>query len=68
MLLDQAGRYVLLVDSEKKVEQRRVTLGVVQGRDVVVTDGLKAGELVIVGGIQKVRPGQIVTSNVVPGT
>jgi membrane fusion protein (multidrug efflux system) len=68
VLLDQAGRYVLLVDAEKKVEQRRVTIGVEQGRNVVVTDGLKAGELVIVEGIQKVRPGQVVTANVVPGT
>jgi hypothetical protein len=32
-----------------------------------VTDGLKEGELVIVEGIQKVHPGQIVTANVVPG-
>ena len=68
VLLDQAGRYVLLVDADKKVEQRRVTVGVEQGRNVVVTDGLKAGELVIVEGIQKVRPGQVVTANVVPGT
>jgi membrane fusion protein (multidrug efflux system) len=68
ILLDQAGRYVLLVDAEKKVEQRRVTVGVAQGRNVVVTDGLQAGELVIVEGIQKVRPGQVVTANVVPGT
>jgi membrane fusion protein (multidrug efflux system) len=68
VLLDQAGRYVLLVDAEKKVEQRRVTIGVEQGRNVVVSDGLKAGELVIVEGIQKVRPGQVVTANVVPGT
>jgi len=52
----------------KKVEQRRVTVGVEQGRNVVVTDGLKAGELVIVEGIQKVRPGQVVTANVMPGT
>src|SRR5258707_4097178 len=44
VLLDQAGRYVLLVDAAKKVEQRRVTLGVEQGRNVVVTDGLKEGE------------------------
>ncbi len=51
--LDQAGHYVLLVDSAKKVELRRVTTGVEQGRDVVVTEGLKEGELVIVEGIQK---------------
>ena len=59
--LDQAGRYVLLVDGAKKVELRRVTTGVEQGRDIVVTSGLKEGEQVIVEGIQKVRPGQVVT-------
>jgi membrane fusion protein (multidrug efflux system) len=68
VLLDQAGRYVLLVNPEKKVEQRRVTLGIEHGRNVVVTEGLKPGELVIVEGLQKVRPGQIVTANVVPGS
>jgi membrane fusion protein (multidrug efflux system) len=67
VLLDQAGRYVLVVDAAKKVEQRRITTGVEQGRDIVVTDGLKEGELVIVEGIQKVHPGQVVTANVVPG-
>ena len=65
--LDQAGHYVLLVDETKKVDLRRVTTGTEQGRDVVVTDGLKEGELVIVEGIQKVRPGQVVTATVVPG-
>jgi membrane fusion protein, multidrug efflux system len=65
--LDQAGRYVLLVDQAKKVELRRVTTGVEQGRDIVVTDGLKEGEMVIVEGIQKVHPGQVVAASVVPG-
>ena len=65
--LDQAGRYVLVVDETKKVELRRVTTGVEQGRDVVVSDGLKEGELVIVEGIQKVRPGQVVAASLVPG-
>ncbi len=68
VLLDQAGRYVLVVDATKKVEQRRVTTGAEQGRDIVVTDGLKEGEQIIVEGIQKVRPGQVVTTTVVPGT
>jgi membrane fusion protein (multidrug efflux system) len=65
--LDQAGSYVLLVDDAKKVELRRVTTGAEQGRYVVVTDGLKEGEMVIVEGIQKVHPGQVVTATVVPG-
>jgi membrane fusion protein, multidrug efflux system len=65
--LDQAGRYVLVVDDAKKVELRRITTGVEQGRYVVVTDGLKEGEMVIVEGIQKVRPGQVVAATVMPG-
>jgi membrane fusion protein, multidrug efflux system len=63
---DQAGHYVLVVDDAKKVELRRVTTGAEHARDVVVTQGLKQGELVIVEGIQKVRPGQIVSASVVP--
>lgn len=65
--LDQAGRYVLVVDEAKKVELRRVTTGVEQGKDVVVSDGLKEGEQVIIEGIQKVRPGQVVTASTLSG-
>ena len=61
--LDQAGRYVMVVGPDKKVEQRRITTGVEQGRDIVVTEGLKEGELVIVEGIQKVHPGLVVATN-----
>jgi membrane fusion protein, multidrug efflux system len=67
VLLDQSGRYVMVLGDDKKVEQRRVTTGTEQGRDVEVTDGLKQGELIIVEGLQKVRPGQIVTATVAPG-
>ena len=65
--LDQAGSYVLVVDQASKVEQRRITTGVEQGRDIVVTDGVREGEYIIVEGIQKVRPGQVVASTIVPG-
>jgi len=65
--LDQAGSYVLVVDPSKKVEQRRVTTGTDQGTGVAVTSGLKEGELVIVEGMQKVRPGQTVAATVAPG-
>jgi membrane fusion protein (multidrug efflux system) len=63
--LDQAGHYVMVVDDAKKVEQRRIETGVEQGRDVVVKQGLKQGELVIVEGIQKVHAGQVVSASVV---
>jgi membrane fusion protein, multidrug efflux system len=65
--IDQAGRYVLVVDDAKKVELRRVTTGAEQGTDIVITGGLKKGELIIVEGIQKVRPGQVVAATPMPG-
>jgi membrane fusion protein (multidrug efflux system) len=61
--VDQAGRYVLLVDDAKKVELRRITTGAEEGSDIVVTSGLKQGELIITEGIQKVRPGQLVSAS-----
>ncbi len=61
--VDQAGRYVLLVDDAKKVELRRITTGAEQGSDIVVTSGLKQGDLVVTEGIQKVRPGQVVSAS-----
>jgi len=67
VLLDQAGHYVLVVADAKKVDQRRVTTGIEQGRDIVITQGLKAGEIVIVEGVQKVRPGQVVSTSVAAG-
>ncbi len=65
--LDQAGHYVMVVGTDKKVEQRRITTGVEQGRDIVVAQGLKEGELIIVEGIQKVRPGQVVAASLAAG-
>jgi membrane fusion protein, multidrug efflux system len=56
--VDQAGYYVLIVNGDSNVEQRRVTVGPSQGLDTVIQSGLKLGEQVIVEGVQKVRPGQ----------
>jgi membrane fusion protein (multidrug efflux system) len=61
--VDQAGYYVLVVNSDNKVEQRRVTVGPNQGLDAVIQSGLKEGEKVIVEGVQKVRPGQLVKAS-----
>jgi membrane fusion protein, multidrug efflux system len=58
--LDQSGPYVLVVGSDNKVEQQRVKLGAVEGSDIVIEQGLKQGDRVIVQGIQKVRPGMVV--------
>jgi len=58
--VDQSGYYVLVVDDHHKVELRRVKTGPNLDTDVVITSGLREGDKVIVDGIQKVRPGQIV--------
>ena len=64
--VDQSGYYVLVVNGEHKVEPRRLKTGPNIGTDVVVLSGLKEGDKVIVDGIQKVRPGQVVQATVLP--
>lgn len=59
--VDQSGYYVLVVDNQHKVEMRRVQTGPNLDTDVVITSGLREGDKVIVDGVQKVRPGQVVT-------
>ena len=58
---DQTVRYVLVVGAENKVEYRPVKLGPIIDGLRVVTDGLKAGETIVVSGLQRVRPGTPVT-------
>ena len=64
--IDQSGYYALIVNADHKVEQRRIQTGPNQDTDVVVTSGVHEGENVIVDGVQKVRPGQIVQETVLP--
>ena len=64
VLTDQQGDYVYVVDSENKVQQRRVQLGPSTPGIAAVMSGLNDGEHVVVEGIQRIRPGQLVS----PGT
>ncbi len=50
----------LVVNGENKVEQRRLTTAGTMGDRWLVSDGVKAGERVIVEGGQKVQPGTVV--------
>jgi membrane fusion protein, multidrug efflux system len=61
VLSDQEGDYVYVVDGDDKAQQRRVQLGQSPPMIAAVTNGLREGENVIVEGIQRVRPGQIVS-------
>src|SRR5712691_2926945 len=64
--MDQSGRYVLVVDGQHKVEQRRIQTGPNRDTEIVITSGLHEGENVIVDGIQKVRAGQVVQEAALP--
>jgi membrane fusion protein (multidrug efflux system) len=66
LLVDQTGRYVLAVDAENKVEKRPVTVGDAVGTQQVIESGLAEGDLVIVEGALKVRPGQPVQASEAP--
>lgn len=54
---DQRGEFVLVVNDQQMVEQRYITTGDTVGSAIIVTDGLREGESVIVEGLQRVRPG-----------
>jgi multidrug efflux system membrane fusion protein len=57
---DQAGKYVLVVGADNKVEQRRVELGQLQGNLRIITKGLGPTDKVVVGNVQRAIPGAVV--------
>jgi membrane fusion protein, multidrug efflux system len=58
---DQNQKYVLLLGANNQIEYRKVKLGRVIDGLRVVRDGLKAGEVIVVNGAQRVHPGITVT-------
>jgi multidrug efflux system membrane fusion protein len=63
---DQSKRYVLVVNGENTAEYREVKIGRLLDGLRVIESGLKAGELIVVNGLQRVRPGAPVTPEKVP--
>ena len=55
---DQGGRYVLIVNGENVVEQRKVETGPVVGDMTVIEKGLKPDDRVVTAGILRAVPGQ----------
>ena len=53
----QGKRSVFVIDAEGKAAYREITANTRLGNDWVVESGIAAGEMVIVEGTQKVRPG-----------
>ena len=50
------------------VQLRRVKAGIVRNGMLVITDGLKAGEKVVIQGQQRIREGMTVAPTVAPPT
>ena len=63
---DLDKRYVLIVNKDNAIEQRPVTLGPNLDGLRVVRSGLSQGDLVVVNGLQRVRPGMKVEPVVFP--
>lgn len=60
VMTDQSGNFVMVAGADNKAMPVHVTLGATQGADVVVEQGLKEGDMIIVDGLQRIRPGQVV--------
>jgi membrane fusion protein, multidrug efflux system len=59
LIADQQGVYVFAVEDGKAVV-KRIKTGGESGPNIVVDEGLKGGEQIIVEGLQSIRPGQAV--------
>jgi RND family efflux transporter MFP subunit len=55
---DQAGRYMLIVNKDNVVEQRKVEPGQLIGELRVIEKGLTKDDRVVIGGIMRAIPGQ----------
>ncbi len=59
---DQGRKFLYVVDDKNIAQYRPVTVGSAYGDGLrVVTEGLTAGERVVVNGLQRVKPGAPVT-------
>jgi RND family efflux transporter MFP subunit len=61
---DQAGRYVLVVNGDNVVEQRKVQTGPLEGDLRVIESGLKSDDRVVIAGLLRAIPGQKVDPQV----
>ena len=62
VLTDQSGDYAYVVDAQGKAQRQTLKLGQTTPTTVVVASGLEQGQLVIIEGLQRVRPGQPVSA------
>ncbi len=61
---DQDKRFVMIVGDDNRAAYRQVTLGGSVDGLRIISSGLKAGERVVVNGLQRVRPGALLKTEV----
>jgi membrane fusion protein (multidrug efflux system) len=62
-ITEQLGEFFVYVPGDSnKVSQRKLTLGKQIGTNIIVKNGLKAGEKIVVEGVQNLRQGVIITT------
>jgi membrane fusion protein (multidrug efflux system) len=54
---DQAGAFVLVLNKENNIQIRRIEAGGIEGTGRIIEQGLEEGEVVVIEGVQRVRPG-----------
>ncbi len=64
----QGSYQVAVVGGDNKIEMRTVKVGERSGQQWIIEDGLKAGEIVVVEGTQKIKPGAVVNPKQYPKT
>jgi membrane fusion protein, multidrug efflux system len=62
---DQDKKFVMVVDADNKAAYREINLGETSEGLRMVTGGLKAGERIVVNGLQRVRPGSLLAPTLV---
>lgn len=60
---DQDKKFVLVVDKDNRIQYREVELGAMHDSLRVITRGLQPGERIVVNGLQRVRPDDVVSVN-----
>jgi membrane fusion protein, multidrug efflux system len=60
---DQDKKYVMVVDKDNRAQYREVTLGTQHDGLRIIEKGLQPGEKIVVNGLQRVRPNDVVKPN-----
>ena len=61
VLQDRQGKYVYVLNEDDTVSRRVITTGARIGNEWAVTDGISAGETIVIEGLQRIADGQTVS-------